>query len=243
MKHFISLSAVLAAAIITLNSCGTNGLCVKGSGPVVSETRVISPFTCITLEGSADIYIRQDSVQSVVVEAQSNILQVLDTKVMGNHLSIGFEKHCVKNHEPIKVYISVPDIEDVSLEGSGNIFGNGVISVNSLSLDIEGSGDIEMENLQVNELHTSISGSGNATYSGTSIVQHHSIDINGSGKIKAFELTVNSVDVDIDGSGECRVKALQSLDVNISGSGDVYYQGNPGITSNISGSGNIINAN
>lgn len=243
MKKSTLVFTAIITALLSLNSCSENGLCIKGSGPTVSETRQIGSFTRITLEGSADIYLRQDSVQSVVVEAQQNILNVLETKVSGNHLCVGFDKHCVKNNEPVKVYISVPDISEVKIEGSGNIYGSGAIAVDALTFIIEGSGDIEMESLQAGELNTIISGSGDATYHGTASVQKHNIDINGSGKIKAFELPVNNVDIDIDGSGECKVHALQSLKVNISGSGDVYYTGTPSISSNISGSGNIINAN
>lgn len=242
MKSNLAFVA-LAAALITLSSCGKDGLCIKGSGPVQTETRELSAFNKITLDGSADIYLRQDSVQSVVIEAQGNILDVLETTVSGNRLNIDFENHCIKNHEPIKIYIAVTDLAEVKIEGSGNIYGSGVINVDALKFDIDGSGDIELENLQANELTTRISGSGDATYHGTGTLQHHSIDISGSGKIKAFELPTNSVDVDINGSGECRVHAVQQLNVTISGSGDVYYSGWPSITSNISGSGNIINAN
>lgn len=230
-------------AITLLSSCGKNGLCVRGSGPVVSETRSLPSFSKITLDVSADIYLTQDSVQSVTIKAQENILDILDTKVSGGRLEIDFDRNCVKNHDQINIYVTVPNISEIDIKGSGDVIGLGPISVNTLNFDINGSGSIQMPAITANSIGIDISGSGDATFAGDSTVNFLDININGSGDIKAFGLPVNHVKVDIDGSGDARVHALQTLDVNISGSGNVYYLGYPQVTSHISGSGDIISSN
>lgn len=230
-------------AVILLSSCGKNGLCVRGSGPEVSENRLLASFNKVTLDVSADIYLMQDSVQSVSIKAQKNILDILETEVSNGRLTIDFDRHCVKNHEPIKIYITVPDIRAIDIDGSGDIIGMGPIVVNELNFDIDGSGSIQIPSVTANSIGINISGSGDATFGSESTVEYFDINIDGSGDIKAFGLPANHVSIDIDGSGDARVHALQTLNVKISGSGNVYYIGYPDITTNISGSGDIISSN
>ncbi len=230
-------------AVVLLSSCGKNGLCVRGSGPVVSETRSLASFNKITLDVSADIYLTQDSVQSVIIKAQENILDILETEVVNGRLKIDFDRNCVKNHDQINIYITVADIREVDIQGSGDVIALSPISTSDLSFEIDGSGSIQVPHVTANSIGIDISGSGDASFAGDSTVNYLDIDINGSGDIKAFGLPVNHVKVDIDGSGDARVHALQSLDIYISGSGNVYYMGYPQITTHISGSGDIINAN
>lgn len=240
-KNNIILVLSIAVAVFA-SGCRKGGLCVRGAGPVVSETRSLASFDKITLDGSADIYIAQDSVQSVTVQAQDNILDILETEVYNGHLKIGFDRNCVKNHEPVKVYLTVPNIWEVRVEGSGNIIGLGSINMSDLRFEIEGSGNIQFPLISANSLGVHISGSGDVNFAGEG-ASYLDIDINGSGNVRAYDLPVNNVAIDVDGSGDSRVHAIDNLDVRISGSGNVYYLGYPQITSHISGSGDIISAN
>lgn len=244
MKKTNILSSLGFLAVILLSSCGKNGPCIKGDGNVITETRTVASFNKIELDGSSDIYITQDSVQSLVIEAEENILKILETEVSGSRLNIGFEKHrCVWKHEPIKVYITMPDLKGVSIDGSGDVYVQGHFDLGDVDLDIDGSGNIHMGDVSASSIGMSISGSGDATFSGPTTVEYFDISIDGSGKVKAFGLPANHVTVDIDGSGDCKVQALQTLNVKISGSGDVYYIGNPQINIDIDGSGDVINSN
>lgn len=244
MKKINTTTLLGFLAIILLASCGKNGPCVKGNGNTITETRDVSSFNKIDLDGSADIYITQDSVQSLSIEAEENILKIFETEVSGGTLNIGFEKNrCVWKHEPIKVYITVPDLKKISIDGSGDIYGDGHFDLANMDFDIDGSGNITFNDLYAYDIGVRISGSGDVTFGGEGTTEYLDINIDGSGKVKAFGLPVNHVSIDIDGSGDCKVHAIQTLNVKISGSGDVYYIGYPQISTDIDGSGNIINSN
>jgi hypothetical protein len=177
----------------------------------------------------------------VRVEGQRNILDILKTDVRDDRLRIRFDRGILDSHDAIRVYITLPTLTSMSVAGSGLVQGQGLWSVQDLSLNVYGSGDIELPQLGARDLRTSISGSGDVRLGGDA--RRHRLEINGSGEVNAFELTQATADVRISGSGNTRLHVTQALEATIIGSGTVYYRGQPTVTSSISGSGRIINSN
>ena len=230
MANFI-LSFIL---VFLFNSCSLLD-CVRGSGVVDSELREISDFTKITLKANANIYITQSDKFSVEIEAENNVIPYLTTKLRGEELVISV-KRCVLTRKPIKIYISLPDLEEINLTGSGNIFGENEISVKELKLNISGSGKIDLS-LEAEKLISIITGSGKISLSGNT--SFHKIILSGSGIIDAVNFGTSDALVNLSGSGKCRIKVINDLTINLSGSGVVEYDGNPDIKSNITGSGKV----
>ena len=257
MKTRRSVLILFTAALLIMAGCGKSAIRIKGNGNVGSETRSLSSFNMIENEGAFDVYIIQDSVYEVTIEAESNLIASVRTEVQGSTLNI-YTKENLKTHYMIKLYIHTPDVNSVRLSGSGlidlgNVFtdnlevvlsGSGDIrgSVNAdyTSVGINGSGTANM-GLICNEVHTSISGSGDMYFSGQAETAY--FNISGSGSIRAYEMQLENCYTDISGSGDMFVNVSGLLDVKISGSGSVHYIGYPEIHTNISGSGSVISAN
>ena len=55
--------------------------CIEGEGELINEKRDVSGFDMIKLDMSARIILTQDSVFSMMIEAQQNILDILTTDV------------------------------------------------------------------------------------------------------------------------------------------------------------------
>ena len=242
MKRVIIGMVILVAVATIFSSCRKHVFCIKGQGSTTSEIRMLNDFDEIDMSISADLYITQDeniSSPEIEIEAQGNIIDNIDTYVAGDRLKIKFND-CVTNHKSIKLRLKVRDIQKITLNGSGNIFGETLIKSSSLKVTINGSGDMDM-GVEADELKAAINGSGNIMMAGAA--NYLEAEIIGSGDIKAFDLYSQNADVFISGSGETRIRAEQTLEVRISGSGDVHYKGYPQMTVNISGSGKVINAN
>jgi hypothetical protein len=214
---------------------------VRGEGPVVSETREIRTFDRIDLGVSGEVFLRQGSTQEVRIEAQRNILAIMETDVKNGKLEIDFGKHNVRRYSDIKIYITVPEITSLKVSGSGKISGETDFEVFDLDLNISGSGRIDFGALNANSIDTDISGSGDLYLNGDAT--RHNANISGSGKIKAFELKTENSDIEISGSGNAEVFATSHLKAKVSGSGKVRYKGSPTVDVNISGSGKVENAN
>jgi hypothetical protein len=191
---------------------------IKGSGVVASETRHVSGFDAIQLAGSADVTVSFGDSESVVVEAEDNILPLIETVVRGSELVIKWKPMTSgADTEPVRVTVTMKSLKAASLPGSGNI----------TIADMDG-GAVELD----------LQGSGNITADG--IVDSVSTKLGGSGNIMCGDLQAKSAAVKLPGSGNVTVFASESLDVTISGSGSVTYRGDPAeFTQSVTGSGII----
>ena len=239
VKKYLVISILISG--VTLSSCIPPLCCIRGNGNVVTENRSISSFSKIDMNGSFDVYVSLDSFNSVVVEAESNLLPYIYTKVNGSRLEIKTRDHqCLKKHKPVKVFVTTTGFNEINLSGSGSIIMDEMLEVNSFYAKISGSGDIEAA-LNTNIVETDISGSGEIKLSGNAT--ETDFHISGSGEIRADNLEHEKCFTSISGSGDVYTFVNDFLDVQISGSGDVYYLGNPSVNSRVSGSGRIVNLN
>lgn len=216
----LEITAVILASI-SIAGCATFFDCVEGSGEPTTQGRELETFNGITIEGSMDVVIQQGPTQSVRVVAQENLLPLVTTTASGNHLTIGSRK-CYTTKKGVRLYVTIPDIQALRIEGSGSFIGEGTITGESLALGINGSGSMNLD-LSVNELRSEIDGSGDLNLKGKAA--GHVVSINGSGDMRGLELVTERCGIEINGSGDCDVNVASSLDVEINGVGDVKYKG------------------
>lgn len=212
------------------------GPAIKGSGNIVIEERAISGFDRIVVEGSMDIFISQDDEQILEVETDDNILPIISTSVRGGELRIKSTRS-YRSREEVKVYITVVDLEELKIRGSGDVYGESVLAGDRLNLEISGSGNMDME-IYYDRLFSEINGSGNFSLQGEAVEQE--VRINGSGDYRAADLLSVETDVNISGSGNSTVNVSDFLRAEIRGSGDIIYYGDPEVSSSIRGSGKLI---
>lgn len=212
------------------------GPTIKGSGNVIIEERALSAFDRIVVEGSMDIIIRQDDQQVLEIEADDNVVPIISTSVRGGELKIKSTRS-YRSREDVKVYITVVDLEELKMRGSGDAYGENIITGDRLNLEISGSGNMDME-VYYDHLFSEINGSGNFILQGEAVDQE--VRINGSGDYRAADLLSAEADVNISGSGNSTVSVSDFLSAEIRGSGDIIYYGNPQVNSSIRGSGKLI---
>ncbi len=212
--------------------------CKKGSGDIASIERGLPQFNGIEINGSFDVHIKKDSVQKVVISTDDNILPIIETEVENGILEIEIDDdECLRRSSKVDVYISMPTLSKVRLNGSGKVIGDGQFTGDEMNVSINGSGNISL-NFNGTNLKSKIDGSGNITLSGTANNSSH--EINGSGRINAKNTESEKVNTKINGSGNISVSSSQTLKVNISGSCSVGYTGNPETDVSISGSGKVF---
>jgi len=211
----------------------------RGAGEIQQEERRTEEFTEITLKTIGSLYIEQGDAVSVEVEAGENIIDDILTEVEDNELVIrskeGAKFHSFILNKSPKYYVTVKDLTEVTLSGSGSIKSDGITS-DSFKVTLSGSGNIDLE-LEAKELTATISGSGSIDLSGE--VQKQDVTVSGSGGYQARSLDSEECMASIPGSGSITLTVSDKLDAEITGSGDISYYGNPEVTEKISGSGNI----
>jgi len=213
-------------------------------------------FNSISLASGFNVFIIQDSVYKVEVEAEETIIPYVLTGIIGDNLVIkNRDNYCLRETRPINIYIHTMDINKIILSGSGNIESD---SINTIDLKtiISGSGNIIIDKVIAENIDAVVTGSGyikmnaeaefiEGTISGSGLIKMtgKALDtdllITGSGDFRFSDLEHDHSTVKITGSGSAWLFVNKTLDVSISGSGSVYYKGDPDITSSITGTGRV----
>jgi len=169
------------------------------------------------------------------------LLDDIVTKVRNNKLIIRYNKpfSFSKSTKEIKIKISTPEVEEISISGSADLLAKTDIKTKNMELNITGSGEIHIGNLLSDEIDAEISGSGAIKLAGSKTTENLDVDITGSGDFESKNLKVNFATIDISGSGSCKIFANKKIKANITGSGNAKYKGNASIDASISGSGKI----
>ena len=251
---------VLSLTVLIFTGCEKGVFCTNGKGEIVSSSLNVGEFNELEASGAFDIVVSQGDTQTIELVGHQNIIEKIESTLINEHLELDLERGCYNDYE-LTIYVTTPDIQEVKLNGSGDITIEEFDELNQLDLIITGSGNINGDyNLPVDDLsflisgsgnidfaatalniNSKISGSGNVNLSGTTIT--HEALISGSGSFRTYNLISDNTVIDISGSGDFEVYANHTLNIDISGSGNIYYKGSPNIDINISGTGNVYNRN
>jgi hypothetical protein len=230
------LTLIILVALLSM-ACSIQVL--RTSGKQTSQERPVKDVARVSLEGSGELTILQDNSESLQVEADENLMQYVETEVRNGTLHLRLNSPgsaTIFQRERVRYTLHVISLEGVTIEGSGNVNSDSLDS-DQLALVIDGSGNMQFKSLRAGELRVEINGSGNVEVQGE--VSDLIVAISGSGRVKAGDLRGQSVRVGISGSGNATVWATGSLNVDLSGSGSARYYGTPQVNISTSGSGSV----
>lgn len=229
-------STLILSVIFLCTSCSIFRVCEKPTGDVITKDLKLENIHSIELSAGVKVFIQQGEDQNIKIVAPANYAELINTNVSKGEWEIDFKK-CLKNADLVELFVVLKEIEELEINGSGNIIGNGVIESNKLELEISGSGSIQLE-LDNKSVDLEIDGSGDIILSGKTKKQK--IEINGSGDINNSKLTADESKIEINGSGDVKINTTSSLEVEVNGSGDVHYTGEPKqIKTEFNGSGRL----
>jgi Putative auto-transporter adhesin, head GIN domain len=207
------------------------------------QDRHLSGFNAVDAEGSVDVYIVQGQTESVKVEAPADMMDHIITEVQGTTLRIhdknssGWHWGNWGTHKKIAVYVSVREIHEIGITGSGDVYFKEGIRANSLRIRVSGSGDVQGI-VETKTLDCSISGSGDMKLAGHA--EQSNVSVSGSGDYSARGLATQNTAVRVSGSGDANINVSNNLEAAVSGSGDVSYTGGAQhVVKSKSGSGDI----
>ncbi len=235
------LVVVLAVGALATGCISMSGrTTIEGSGVAATETRTIAEFGGIAIEGSGDAIVIFGAEPSIVVEADENLLEYIETRVEGSTLYLRLrhpeKRVSFRTRSPLRFTITTPSVSAFSIAGSGSVNCSD-LDTGELTIDIAGSGTVVLDDMTCGALEISIAGSGDVRMSG--VAETQSIDISGSGDVAAGDLRTRKTRIDIAGSGDATIWATERLRVSVAGSGDVRYYGSPSLSKSIDGMGAV----
>ncbi len=232
---------IVFAAAITLfaSSCRYfGGERIRGNGVVKTATRQVSAFSQVHVSSNIDLYVSQDSTNSVTLETDENLMEYIEVYTEGDELMIRTKKGFnLSSSKSIIAHVSAPLYRQISASGSCDILSEEKIEqTEPLKIELAGSSEVNMD-IKSPKITASLAGSGELTLKGET--RDLVVDGSGSTEVNSTGLLAENVDVSFSGSGDAEVFASTKLTVSVSGSADVKYKGTPEVKQSISGSGSV----
>jgi hypothetical protein len=213
MKRIIISVAFALSLLLSLTAC-IHG--VHGSGVRKTEKRDLATFDAIETTGAFQVEVDCQKPASFEIEADDNLLPLVETEVRGGVLLIRTTKG-YSSSGGIIVRINVPDLARIRTTGAGEF---NISNVNNDKFEIQSTGA--------------------ATVVASGQSKSLTIGSTGAGKIDAHDLRATEAELKVTGAAGVDVYATDKLDVTVSGAGRVTYTGNPKVNKKISGAGQVI---
>ena len=245
MKNKLAFALTGGVLLLSILACsvsfnGNNGgETVRGSGNVVEEEREVSGLTGVELTLQGTLYVEVGSDEALRIEAEDNLLEYIETDMQAGTLVIETRSgYNLNNKKPIKYYLTVIDLKEVSTSSSGDIVSEDLQS-ESFSIHVSSSGDVTIASLECTTLDVGISSSGDVKI-GAGQVKRQKINGSSSGDYNASELPSQEAQVNLSSSGDANIRVSELLTGNLSSSGDIHYIGNPEVDVSSSSSGRVV---
>lgn len=227
----IKYKYIFIGLIVLLTACEKENLfdLFKSTGDIVIEKREIKNFTSIGLHDRINLFLVQDTVEYLEIEAGENLLNSIDTKVNNGRLEIENNNRAnfVRSYKKeVNATVHYKSLRSIIYDGAGSI--NTLNTMQSSYFEFvqyDGSGDYKF-NLVVDTLrwlaHT---GPGNATFIGKASDAY--FYASGQSILHAENLQTINTSVNSAGLGDFYVNASISINAEIYFNGNVYYRGDP----------------
>lgn len=232
MKKIIIAIVVVVAIAGILASCN-GGL--KGNGNVITQSRKVSTFDDVEVEGIFPVTITQDGgpawVKVTADENLQHLIKVVNSK--GNKLKITFDEEMkLKKNSNMKVVINITDLRKLKYEAVGDLSTN-MLKVDSLQIDAEAVGKLNL-NITANFLRANLQSIGGTTIAGE--VKEARINNESVGFLGAYGLKAQTIMIHNTGIGNVKIYADSAFYIRNESVGNLTYKG-PGAIKELSSTG------
>jgi hypothetical protein len=227
MRALLPRAALLAASLFFVPA---------QAAPV---SRKVQGFTKVHVQIPVDVTIRPGKEFSLVLDLRdSDQADKISTEVRGDTLYISSNEHSLHLRGKNTATLTMPDVREVGISGSGNVDVAGFETGAAISMEIAGSGDITYSG-KSSAMAVAIAGSGNVRLKGST--GSLSVNIEGSGDLQASEFSAKNASVAVSGSGDADLRVSGgAVQFTVNGSGDIRWTGDASVVSAVThGSGSI----
>ena len=219
----ITVSAILA---LLMTSCNfdMNWVGVKGNGNVITKERTLNgTFNEIKISRGLDVYLTQSATESIEVQADENLHDIIITKIEGNVLKIYADEN-ISYSSAQKVMVNFENISRISATSGSDVFSTNLITVKDLELKVTSGSDMELE-INTKTVDCKSTSGADLKLSG-STNQLFAESTSGS-DIDAGDLIANTCNAKATSGSEIIVNAKEKLYASTSSGADITYYGKP----------------
>lgn len=218
-------------AVFALSSChfDINLGQIDGNGNVTTQDRQVDgDFHIVKGSSGIDVYLTEGSENKIVVEADENLQDIIETVVMDGKLTIRTSENIGRSKSK-KVHVTFTNLDGIMASSGSDVMSNSVIKSESLNLDASSGADLELE-IIANTVYAETSSGADMKISGKA--SSLSAKASSGSDLNAKELLVVSCNADASSGADITVNVKDRLDAEATSGGDVHYFGNPAAVNN-----------
>ncbi len=233
----MSTAAFLLALVWTMTSgCTYAAHGVKGDGNVVKQERSVSPFTGIEVGGAFQVYLTQGGSESLVVEADENLLDLIETEVRNNTLMIRTKKD-IRDPKALNVYVTFKELNNLDISGACQLSAEDKLKFGDMDMDCSGASQIDLK-FSASKLSIDCSGASQMELYGAA--ENMDLDLSGASHLDASDLEVKVCNADVSGASHGKINVTGELYAEVSGAASLKYKGGAEVKDHdVSGAGSL----
>lgn len=212
---------------------------VRGFGDVIQEERSLKNVSGVELGAPGEMDIRLGDTESLVIEAEGNLLQYIETSLEGGILKVYTRIGAnLEPTRPIIYTLTVKRLLSLAVTSSGSITAP-ALEADRFRMEVNSSGHILLAGITAQKLEVTLNSLGYAEI-GTGEVTEQEIKISSSGNYSAPDVRSETVTATLDSSGNATVWVTEELTAEMNSSGNVYYYGQAVVNETSSSSGAVV---
>lgn len=223
-----TLIKIIVATILslTLFSCNFDinlNSGVRGNGNVQIEERTIdAPFSSIKATEGLDVYLTQSDNESISVEADENLQELILTEVKDGVLKIHTKQNIGRSTSK-KVTVTFKDISSIISTSGSDVYSTNIINTEELQLKTTSGSDMTLE-VNTTVLNCKSTSGSDLRLSGKT--ERLIAEATSGSDIKAENLIAESSQVKATSGADITINTSKELTAKATSGGDIKYYGN-----------------
>lgn len=220
----IIVTAVLSLTLFSCNFDINLNSGIRGDGNVTIEDRTINEsFSSIRAAEGLDVYLTQSDEESISVEADENLHDLILTEIKNGVLKI-HTKQNIGRASSKKVYVSFKYINNIVSTSGSDVYSENTITTDELELRTTSGSDMKLS-VKTNILNCKSTSGSDLRLSGKT--QKLIAQATSGSDIKAGDLEAESSQVKATSGADITVNTSKELTAKATSGGDIKYYGNP----------------
>jgi len=222
---------------VLLGSCMFMGPSVKGDGEIKEKVREVGAFHGVRVTSGMNVHLVQGDQQKVVVSADANLHDLIETNVEDGILEIKALAN-IWRAEKKEVIVTTSELSEITGTAGSNIYTDNRLKAGKIH--IRGSAGSNLR-LSINGQNMEVSANSGSNIYIEGTADELIIKTSSGANIKAGDLLVSKCDARASSGGNLWITAGNELIANASSGGNIFYNGSPETLETINSSGgNII---
>jgi hypothetical protein len=236
-KQFIGI--LFIASLFTSCSIDVFNRVNGNRNVLVKERKPQENFSGITVSTGIDVFISQGNKNSITVEADENLHDIIITEVNNGVLKIYSDKNIWKA-KARKVYVTIENLTLLKATSGSGVRSETIIKTNEISITATSGADVNIE-IDAQSIATSTTSGADIKIYGATI--NHASNATSGSAIDAYNLKSENVIVKATSGADIHIYASKKIEAKATSGGAIDFRGNPTVINKKTNSGGSVSKN